>query len=178
MFISVIITISFGININEATRYDLMSYGGLDAGRADMLIKERAKREITKPSDLKRIYGFKDYNISKLAKNFEIEPLSKPEPEVEPKPEVKVIEKNNYIYKNYPPYYEHRSKYGDIEIIERGSYGSKYYDKRRYDDRYHDKNFHHKAGKKSPKEIYKNSSHYSEDGGVIMGGSIRYKGEF
>lgn len=203
MFISVIITLSFGININEATRYDLMSYGGLDAGRADMLIKERTKKEITKQSDLKRIYGFKDYNISKLAQNFEIEPLPKPEPKKpESKPEVKVIEKNNYIYKNYPPYYENRTRYGDIEIIERGSYGSEHY------GRFYDKKFHSKEALKpnnrkngvevggfidltpkkdksfekkiyiDGKEIYKNSSHYFEDGGAIMGGSIRYKGEF
>lgn len=134
IFVVLIINFAFAININEANRYELMTYGGLDAGRADMLIKERAKREITNPKDINKIYGFETFNTSKLEENFVIEALPKPEPKKEEKkePEKIIIEKNNYIRKYYPPQYEQRRKYGDIEIIEKGSYPP--YD--RYDSRY------------------------------------------
>ena len=64
-------------NINLADRYELMKYGELDAGRADMLILYREKHEISDKDDLQKISGFDGFDTKKLEQNFIIAPLPK-----------------------------------------------------------------------------------------------------
>ena len=114
------------ININEATRYELMTLGGLDAGRADMLMKYREAREISDASQFRNITGFGGYNTSKLEQNFAIEALPIPEPEPEVKKEVEqniiIIQPEKKVYVDHPPRYRYEQNYGNgITIIEEGN---------------------------------------------------------
>ena len=59
ILILIFFELAFGkININDADRYELMTIGKLDAGRADMLINYRKNKEITDKNQLKLITGF------------------------------------------------------------------------------------------------------------------------
>ena len=81
------------ININEASRYELMTIGGLDAGRADMLMQYRQKREISSADELKGINGFASYDTAKLQKSFEISPRANVQQPVQPDRDIVVVEK-------------------------------------------------------------------------------------
>jgi hypothetical protein len=110
-------------NINLADRYELMKYGELDAGRADMLILYREKHEISDKDDLQKISGFNGFDTKKLEQNFIIAPLPKEEPKPkkeEPKVTERIIEKTIYKdrYPLYPRRYENVRRYGNIEITD------------------------------------------------------------
>ena len=117
--------LAFGkININDADRYELMTIGKLDAGRADMLINYRKNKEITDANQLKLITGFGGYDTSVLEANFDIKekPILKEEPKEEPKTiiqPVQVVEKTRIIHA--PPRYKKESTFGNITITETGS---------------------------------------------------------
>ena len=127
ILILIFFEIAFGkININDADRYELMTIGKLDAGRADMLINYRKNKEITDKNQLKLITGFNGYDTSVLEENFEIKEKEKPVVKEEPKEQektiiqpVQVIEKTRIIHA--PPRYRRQSTYGDITITETGS---------------------------------------------------------
>ncbi|MBQ2431156.1 MAG: hypothetical protein II500_04075 [Campylobacter sp.] len=127
ILILIFFEIAFGkININDADRYELMTIGKLDAGRADMLINYRKNKEITDKNQLKLITGFNGYDTSILEENFEIKEKEKPVVKEEPKEEpktiiqpVQVVEKTRIIHA--PPRYRRESTYGDITITETGS---------------------------------------------------------
>ena len=114
------------ININDATRYELMTIGGLDAGRADMLINYRKSREITDENQLKNITGFGGYDTTRLAQNFDLQALPKPQPAPEPKKEseqnIIIIQPEKRVYVNHPPRYRYEQNFGNgITIIEEGN---------------------------------------------------------
>lgn len=118
LILTLICTTLFGkININDASRYELMTLGKISAGQADMLINFRKKREITDVADLRVISGFEKYDTEILEKNFDFSP--KAVQEIPKKTQTKVITKTRYI--NQYPTYEKIENYGDIQIIERGS---------------------------------------------------------
>ena len=101
------------ININEADRYELMTIGGLDAGRADMLIKYRTSREISDPADLQLITGFSGYDTKKLQNGFEFKKTESPQaaaPVTQPQKEVVVIERTKKVVR-YRPYYRDCTDY-------------------------------------------------------------------
>ncbi|MBR2156607.1 MAG: helix-hairpin-helix domain-containing protein, partial [Campylobacter sp.] len=78
ILILIFFEIAFGkININDADRYELMTIGKLDAGRADMLINYRKNKEITDKNQLKLITGFGGYDTSVLEENFDIKEKEK-----------------------------------------------------------------------------------------------------
>ena len=81
------------ININEASRYELMTIGGLDAGRAAMLMQYRQQREISSVDELKGINGFASYDTVKLQKSFEISPRANVQQPVQPERDIVVVEK-------------------------------------------------------------------------------------
>ena len=88
------------ININEASRYELMTIGGLDAGRADMLIKYRENREISDPSELQMITGFSGYDTKKLESGFDFKKTENSQaaaPVTQPQKEVVVIERTKKV---------------------------------------------------------------------------------
>ena len=113
------------ININEASRYELMTIGGLDAGRADMLIKYRENREISDPSELQMITGFSGYDTKKLESGFDFKKTENSQaaaPVTQPQKEVVVIERTKKVVK-YRPYYrdcsDYRSDCYDLDMLER-----------------------------------------------------------
>lgn len=156
------------ININEATRYELMTLGGLDAGRADMILKYRENRSITSQNELRAVNGFRDYNISLLAENFEFGELKKSKDESkkvivkEVEKPIRVIEKTKIIREN--PRYIKKSQYGDITIIESGTYP-------RYKDGYRYDKFHHHDHR------YNQSFDYGDNGGISINGSVNFRRE-
>lgn len=152
------------ININEADRYTLMTFGKLDAGRADMLINYRKNREITSINELKLITGFANFDTKILEENFEILALPKPEISQKQEPEkekVKIIEKTKIIHA--PPRYERVQKFGDIEIIERGSIPQRHINPNHKRPRYEEfpKHRHY--------EKHENSANFS------VGGSVKFE---
>ena len=107
------------ININEASRYELMTIGGLDAGRADMLMQYRQKREISSADELKGINGFASYDTAKLQKSFEISPRANVQQPVQPDRDIVVVEKTHTrtVYGGYT--YKRVENYGNgITITE------------------------------------------------------------
>jgi len=124
----VLASLAFGkLNINTATRYELMKFGGLDAGRADMLINFRQKQEITDVVDLRQVVGFENYDTSKLQEIFDFlpKPTYSVETTTEPVVVERVIEKEKVVYKNsYPTRVTRRvvKNYGDITITDTMSY--------------------------------------------------------
>ena len=110
------------ININEASRYELMTIGGLDAGRADMLMQYRQKREISSADELKGINGFASYDTAKLQKSFEISPRANVQQPVQPDRDIVVVEKTHTrtVYGGYT--YKRVENYGNgITITETGT---------------------------------------------------------
>lgn len=111
------------ININEASRYELMTIGGLDAGRADMLMQYRQKREISSADELKGINGFASYDTAKLQKSFEISPRANVQQPVQPDRDIVVVEKTRTrtVYGGYT--YKRVENYGNgITITETGTF--------------------------------------------------------
>nr|WP_314793166.1 hypothetical protein [uncultured Campylobacter sp.] len=110
------------ININEASRYELMTIGGLDAGRADMLMQYRQKREISSADELNGINGFASYDTAKLQKSFEISPRANVQQPVQPDRDIVVVEKTRTrtVYGGYT--YKRVENYGNgITITETGT---------------------------------------------------------
>ena len=110
------------ININEASRYELMTIGGLDAGRADMLMQYRQKREISSPDELKGINGFASYDTTKLQKSFEISPRANVQQPVQPDRDIVVVEKTRTRTVYGGSTYRRVENYGNgITITETGT---------------------------------------------------------
>jgi len=110
------------ININEASRYELMTIGGLDAGRADMLMQYRQKREISSPDELKGINGFASYDTAKLQKSFEILPRANVQQPVQPDRDIVVVEKTRTRTVYGGSTYKRVENYGNgITITETGT---------------------------------------------------------
>ena len=110
------------ININEASRYELMTIGGLDAGRADMLMQYRQKREISSADELKGINGFASYDTAKLQKSFEISPRANVQQPVQPERDIVVVEKTRTRTVYGGPTYKRVENYGNgITITETGT---------------------------------------------------------
>lgn len=110
------------ININEASRYELMTIGGLDAGRADMLMQYRQKREISSPDELKGINGFASYDTAKLQKSFEISPRANVQQPVQPERDIVVVEKTRTRTVYGGSTYKRVENYGNgITITETGT---------------------------------------------------------
>ena len=110
------------ININEASRYELMTIGGLDAGRADMLMQYRQKREISSADELKGINGFASYDTAKLQKSFEISPRANVQQSVQPDRDIVVVEKTRTRTVYGGSTYKRVENYGNgITITETGT---------------------------------------------------------
>ena len=110
------------ININEASRYELMTIGGLDAGRADMLMQYRQKREISSADELKGINGFASYDTAKLQKSFEISPKANVQQLVQPERDIVVVEKTRTRTIYGGSTYKRVENYGNgITITETGT---------------------------------------------------------
>ena len=110
------------ININEASRYELMTIGGLDAGRADMLMQYRQKREISSADELKGINGFASYDTAKLQKSFEISPRANVQQPVQPERDIVVVEKTRTRTVYGGSTYKRVENYGNgITITETGT---------------------------------------------------------
>ena len=110
------------ININEASRYELMTIGGLDAGRADMLMQYRQKREISSADELKGINGFASYDTAKLQKSFEISPRANVQQPVQPERDIVVVEKTRTRTVYGGSTYRRVENYGNgITITETGT---------------------------------------------------------
>ena len=110
------------ININEASRYELMTIGGLDAGRADMLMQYRQKREISSADELKGINGFASYDTAKLQKSFEISPRANVQQSVQPDRDIVVVEKTRTRTVYGGSTYRRVENYGNgITITETGT---------------------------------------------------------
>ena len=110
------------ININEASRYELMTIGGLDAGRADMLMQYRQKREISSVDELKGINGFASYDTAKLQKSFEISPRANVQQPVQPDRDIVVVEKTRTRTVYGGSTYKRVENYGNgITITETGT---------------------------------------------------------
>ena len=110
------------ININEASRYELMTIGGLDAGRADMLMQYRQKREISSADELKGINGFASYDTAKLQKSFEISPRANVQQPVQPDRDIVVVEKTRTRTVYGDSTYRRVENYGNgITITETGT---------------------------------------------------------
>jgi len=110
------------ININEASRYELMTIGGLDAGRADMLMQYRQKREISSADELKGINGFASYDTAKLQKSFEISPRVNVQQPVQPERDIVVVEKTRTRTVYGGSTYKRVENYGNgITITETGT---------------------------------------------------------
>ncbi|WP_297924129.1 helix-hairpin-helix domain-containing protein [uncultured Campylobacter sp.] len=110
------------ININEASRYELMTIGGLDAGRADMLMQYRQKREISSADELKGINGFASYDTAKLQKSFEISPKANVQQLVQPERDIVVVEKTRTRTVYGGSTYKRVENYGNgITITETGT---------------------------------------------------------
>ena len=110
------------ININEASRYELMTIGGLDAGRADMLMQYREKREISSADELKGINGFASYDTAKLQKSFEISPRANVQQPVQPERDIVVVEKTRTRTVYGGSTYKRVENYGNgITITETGT---------------------------------------------------------
>ena len=178
ILILIFFEIAFGkININDADRYELMTIGKLDAGRADMLINYRKNKEITDKNQLKLITGFNGYDTSVLEENFEIKEKEKPVVKEEPKEQektiiqpVQVIEKTRIIHA--PPQYRRQSTYGDITITETGSlrppYRNRAYPQGRYDNRYP-----HKIPQRNS-DCFRNGSNICVSGEIEFGFQKRW----
>ena len=111
------------ININEASRYELMTIGGLDAGRADMLMQYREKREISSADELKGINGFASYDTAKLQKSFEISPRANVQQPVQPERDIVVVEKTRTRTVYGGSTYRRVENYGNgITITETGTF--------------------------------------------------------
>ena len=111
------------ININEASRYELMTIGGLDAGRADMLMQYRQKREISSADELKGINGFASYDTAKLQKSFEISPRANMQQPVQPDRDIVVVEKTRTRTVYGGSTYKRVENYGNgITITETGTF--------------------------------------------------------
>ena len=111
------------ININEASRYELMTIGGLDAGRADMLMQYRQKREISSADELKGINGFASYDTAKLQKSFEISPRANVQQPVQPERDIVVVEKTRTRTVYGGSTYKRVENYGNgITITETGTF--------------------------------------------------------
>ena len=111
------------ININEADRYELMTIGGLDAGRADMLMQYRQKREISSADELKGINGFASYDTAKLQKSFEISPRANVQQPVQPDRDIVVVEKTRTRTVYGGSTYRRVENYGNgITITETGTF--------------------------------------------------------
>ena len=111
------------ININEASRYELMTIGGLDAGRADMLMQYRQKREISSADELKGINGFASYDTAKLQKSFEISPRVNMQQPVQPERDIVVVEKTRTRTVYGGSTYRRVENYGNgITITETGTF--------------------------------------------------------
>lgn len=111
------------ININEASRYELMTIGGLDAGRADMLMQYRQKREISSADELKGINGFASYDTAKLQKSFEISPRANVQQPVQPERDIVVVEKTRTRTVYGGSTYRRVENYGNgITITETGTF--------------------------------------------------------
>lgn len=111
------------ININEASRYELMTIGGLDAGRADMLMQYRQKREISSADELKGINGFASYDTAKLQKSFEISPRANVQQPVKPDRDIVVVEKTRTRTVYGGSTYRRVENYGNgITITETGTF--------------------------------------------------------
>ena len=111
------------ININEASRYELMTIGGLDAGRADMLIKYREKREISSVDELKSISGFAGYDTTKLQQSFEMSARVYTQQQEQPVRDVVVIEKTRTRTVYGGSTYRRVENYGNgITITETGTF--------------------------------------------------------
>ena len=107
------------ININEASRYELMTIGGLDAGRADMLMQYRQKREISSADELKGINGFASYDTAKLQK---ISPRANMQQPVQPDRDIVVVEKTRTRTVYGGSTYKRVENYGNgITITETGT---------------------------------------------------------
>ena len=110
------------ININEASRYELMTIGGLDAGRADMLMQYRQKREISSADELKGINGFASYDTAKLQNSFEISPRANVQQPVQPDRDIVVVEKTRTRTVYGGSTYKRVENYGNgITITETGT---------------------------------------------------------
>jgi len=110
------------ININEASRYELMTIGGLDAGRADMLMQYRQKRGISSADELKGINGFASYDTAKLQKSFEISPRANVQQPVQPDRDIVVVEKTRTRTVYGGSTYKRVENYGNgITITETGT---------------------------------------------------------
>ena len=110
------------ININEASRYELMTIGGLDAGRADMLMQYRQKREISSADELKGINGFASYDTTKLQNSFEISPRANVQQPVQPERDIVVVEKTRTRTVYGGSTYRRVENYGNgITITETGT---------------------------------------------------------
>ena len=110
------------ININEASRYELMTIGGLDAGRADMLMQYRQKREISSADELRGINGFASYDTAKLQKSFEISPRANVQQPVQPERDIVVVEKTRTRTVYGGSTYKRVENYGNgITITETGT---------------------------------------------------------
>ncbi|MFR8441395.1 MAG: hypothetical protein ACLVCW_06650 [Campylobacter sp.] len=111
------------ININEASRYELMTIGGLDAGRADMLMQYRQKREISSADELNGINGFASYDTAKLQKSFEISPRANVQQPVQPERDIVVVEKTRTRTVYGGSTYKRVENYGNgITITETGTF--------------------------------------------------------
>ena len=110
------------ININEASRYELMTIGGLDAGRADMLMQYRQKREISSVDELNNINGFAGYDTAKLQQSFDLSARANVQQPVQPDRDIVVVEKTRTRTVYGGSTYKRVENYGNgITITETGT---------------------------------------------------------
>ncbi len=111
------------ININEASRYELMTIGGLDAGRADMLMQYRQKREISSVDELNSINGFAGYDTTKLQQSFDLSARANVQQLVKPDRDIVVVEKTRTRTVYGGSTYRRVENYGNgITITETGTF--------------------------------------------------------
>lgn len=179
ILILIFFEIAFGkININDADRYELMTIGKLDAGRADMLINYRKNKEITDKNQLKLITGFNGYDTSILEENFDIKEKEKPVVKEEPKEEsktiiqpVQVVEKTRIIHA--PPRYKKERTFGDITITETGSLRPPYRNPHRIPNRKYDNRYPHRIPQINS-ECFRNGDNICISGEINFGFQKRW----
>ena len=111
------------ININEASRYELMTIGGLDAGRGAMLMQYRQKREISSVDELNSINGFAGYDTTKLQQSFDLSARANVQQLVKPDRDIVVVEKTRTRTVYGGSTYRRVENYGNgITITETGTF--------------------------------------------------------
>ena len=75
LFFALLFLVSFAfgaVNLNTATKKELMSLDGIGDKKAEEIIKYREKTPFTKPEDLKNIKGIGDKLFDKIKDKIEV----------------------------------------------------------------------------------------------------------